>query len=75
MQFALDEKQVLRFEEWKCKLLASAPEIAEEWDHEVSMTSPFTFDFTNSGLGPIVNVRCGDDVLSLTYDDDGNFCD
>ena len=47
------------------------PELQEEVDHEASMCSPFTFEFTPSGIADIVRVRCGKESISLTLDDDG----
>lgn len=68
MRFELQPKQVERFNKWATALTRGYE------NEDCSGMSPFTFSFTETGIGPVVKVSGFGQVLSLTLDDDNEFC-
>lgn len=49
-------------------------ELAEQADEDCVVTSPLTWEFWNTGLGPEIRVHCLRETLNLSIDDDNIGC-
>lgn len=74
-QIALNERQWRRFQEWAKK----RPHLQEALEEDCCGTSPFTFQFTTSGIGTeVIVIYClnsnrNREKLNLSIDDDNEW--
>lgn len=68
--FKLEARQVARIREWALRVIGQQA-IDEAFKEDCSCASPFTYEFTPTGICTITKVRGFGKVLDVTIDDDG----
>lgn len=74
IKFELNERQEHVINNW-LNANWTEEQMSEMCEEDACCTSPLTFEFTSSGLGDIVVVRCGRRRLDISIDDDNEFGD
>ena len=71
LTFTLEPRQIARIRAWVNKEIG-AERVSEGYEEDCACTSPFTYEFTPSGICTITKVRGFGKVLDVTIDDDNH---